>query len=142
ALWAAPLHGQGATFEQAGGSDSTRLSLAEARALALNENPSLRATLQEIAAVRGDLLGARAYPFNPELEAEGPLALLNGSTERFEIRLTQEIELGGQRGLRINAATAGVRVAVGEGLDGARRLLASVEGAYYRLAASERRLVL
>lgn len=142
ALCAGPILGQRPTPARIEGSDSTRLSLAEARALALDQNPSFRAALQEVAAARGDLVGASAYPFNPEVDAEGPLSLLNGSTERFEIRLSQEIELGGQRGLRIGAAAAGVRVAVGEVLDAARRLLAEVESAYYRLAASERRLVL
>lgn len=123
-------------------SDSAALSLAEARRLALAQNPEHLAARQRLEAARGDLRGARTYPFNPEAEIEGPGSLSAGSLPRYEARLAQEIEWAGQGGLRVDAAEAGLRAAAGGALDETRLLLAKVEGAYVALAAAEERLAL
>jgi len=61
----------------------------------------MRALEAEASEARGDLEQARTYPFNPELGVDvgrrrGDLS----STIDYGVSLSQEIELGGQRGRR------------------------------------------
>jgi cobalt-zinc-cadmium efflux system outer membrane protein len=122
--------------------DTIAMSLAEARRLALAQNPRHLAALQRLEAARGDLRGARTYPFNPEAEIEGPGSLSAGSLQRYEARLAQEVEWAGQGRLRVDAAEAGLRATAGSVLDEVRLLLADIERSYVALAAAEERLAL
>lgn len=137
-----PLGGQATdpAHERTPRSDTLRLGLDEARRRALAENPEFLAALQAVEAARGDLRGARTYPFNPEAEVEGPGALTDAGSGRYEARLGQEVEWAGQRGLRVDAARAGLRAAGRRSLDDARLLLGEVEGAFYALSAAQERL--
>lgn len=122
--------------------DTTTLTLTEARRLALAQNPAHLAALRRLDVARADLREARTYPFNPEMEVEAPGSVSAGTVGRYEARLAQEVEWAGQRGLRVDAAEAGVQVSAGYVLDETRRLLAEVERSYVVLAAAEERLAL
>ena len=132
ALFAAPANGQTSTLP-----DTLRLTLAEARARALNANPGFLADAQEVAISRGELRQARLL-FNPEAEAEAPGAFSGGALDRYEARLSQEFELAGQRGLRIDAAELGVQRAERDVSQARRELLADVTRAYYATIAARR----
>jgi cobalt-zinc-cadmium efflux system outer membrane protein len=88
------------------------LSFDDALALALEKSPRLRTLLAEVRFAEADLLGARAYPFNPVLEAsrtgrdDG-----SRSTRDHEVAISQELEIAGQRGKRIGAASASLETA-------------------------------
>lgn len=118
--------------------DTLLLSLPEAQRLALRENPSFLADAQEVEIARGDLLQARIYNFNPELEVEAPGAA--GASGAYEAALTQEIEWAGQRGLRIRAARIGVARTAAVVRDAARLTLAETSRAYFAALAADRRL--
>jgi cobalt-zinc-cadmium efflux system outer membrane protein len=109
-----------------------RLTLAEARALVLRQNPELLAARQAPAVAEGELRQARTIRFNPDLNV-----IARGSPE---LALTQEVEWAGQRGLRSAAAQSGLSRAVFETADVERQLIGDVTMAYYRaVAASARR---
>ncbi|HKK53618.1 MAG TPA: TolC family protein, partial [Myxococcota bacterium] len=122
------------------GEQRAPLTLAEVRRRALQNNPSYLAELRRLDAARADLKTAGTYPFNPQAEFESPGSLTDGGVGGYEMRLGQEIEWAGQRGLRTDASTAGVAATRADLLDGTRRLLADVERAYVALAAAEERL--
>lgn len=140
ALWASSLRAQepaaGARAEPVRG-DTLVLSLAEAQRLALRQNPAFLAEGQEAEIARGELRQARIYSFNPQLELEAPGA---GGGDNNEVRLFQEVEWAGQRGLRIRAAEAALRRAQYSVRDAARLILADVSHAFYAALAARRRL--
>lgn len=123
-----------------------RLSLAEALRLAEAGNPELRAVRADTDVAAADRLTAALRP-NPALsvDSEGyPLfqssrpAFFSGQTLSF--RLDQEIETGGRRGLRIEAADAGRAAAEARYTDAKRQLALAVQRAYWQtaLAAADR----
>lgn len=90
---------------QAGETFASPLTEESAIALALERSPELRARAAEVRAAEAELLGARVYPFNPVFDASR--ARRDDGIERThdqEIGLSQEIEVGGQRGKRVAAA--------------------------------------
>ena len=89
-----------------------RLSFARAVTLAFEKSPRLRAQAAEQQFAEADLLGARVYPFNPVIEAS-QARRDDGlrETQDHEIGISQEIELVGQRGKRIAAASAALAAA-------------------------------
>lgn len=140
AVWSGPLGAQAApAWQDLPEPDTTALTVAEARRLALHRNPDLLADLQRVGAARGDLRDAGTYPFNPDLEVEGPGSITDGGPGRYEVRVGQEIEWAGQRGLRVDAAGAGLTATRSAVRDEARLVLAEVERTWFALAAAERR---
>lgn len=125
---------------RAASGDTLVLSLATAQQRALRDNPAFLAEAREAAVARGELRQARVYNFNPELEFEAPGAGTGGSTGEYEASLTQRIEYGGQRGLRIDAARVGLDRAQLGVSDAARTAVAEASTAYYAALAAERRL--
>ncbi len=121
-------------------SDTTALTIAEARTLALRQNPALLADLERIGAASAELRTARTYPHNPAIEVEGPSSLSDRGPDRYEIRFGQEVELAGQRGRRVAAAEAGLSAARAEAANEARVVLADVERTWFTLAAAVQRL--
>ncbi|MGH7574167.1 MAG: TolC family protein [Longimicrobiales bacterium] len=122
--------------------DTVNLSLAETQRLALERSPSFLADREERDIALGDLRQARVLPFNPRIELETPGAATDGGFGRYEAVLSQEIEVAGQRGLRIDAAESGIRRAAGSVRDAARRTVAEASEAYYAVLSAERRLEL
>lgn len=89
------------------------LRLEEALALAFAQNPELAVHRSEQSAAEADLLAARIYPHNPELEIEGADRRgPDGSVTDRGLSLAQELELAGQRSKR--------RAAAGDELEAAR----------------------
>jgi len=121
--------------------DTVVLSLAEARSLAARANPELLSSSWRPTAARGDIRSARTLLFNPDasFEARSPGV---GFTSRYEAELGLEVEIAGQRGLRIGASEASYEAARNGFEDDGRRALADVGRAYHSLVAAEQRLAL
>lgn len=120
--------------------DTLVLSLEEAQRRALSANPAFLTDATEREIALAELRQARVYPYNPETEFEGPGAASAGELGAYEARLAQEVEWGGQRGLRIDAAGIGVARAEWNVADAARRTLANVSLAFYATRAAEERV--
>ena len=106
---AAPLAAQPPVPSLASGGS---ISLEQALALAFERSPRIEESAARVALAEGVLVGARTYPFNPVLEAEG--ASRDDGNERTsdrEIALSQEIEIAGQRGKRVETASAAAEAA-------------------------------
>ncbi|MGE0158216.1 MAG: TolC family protein [Gemmatimonadales bacterium] len=121
--------------------DTLSLTLAEARARAVEANHDLRAASWRPVAARGDLRSARLLRFNPEVLFESRTTA-DGFTSRYEGEVGLEVEVAGQAGLRGGAAEASMEAASSTLSDVGRRLLAEVAFAYYGLAAAEKRFAL
>lgn len=138
-LMAGPIQGQPPPAASGAASDTTVLTLDEARRLALAENPAFLATRQHRDQALADVRSAGTYPVNPELELEAPGSLSDGAPDRYELRLSQEIEWAGQRGLRIDAAESESDATLAAVRDAARRLLRDVEVAFHDFIAVRNR---
>ena len=99
------LHG--ARAFAAGNSGPSELTLDHALAIARRNNPDLAAAAQELKIAHGELTKARyLFPFNPEVASEGDYRprTNQSNTQDWRVGLSQEIEMFGQRGLRIKSA--------------------------------------
>ncbi len=108
-----------------------RLTLAEALERAFSSSPVVQARRAEVRRAEARLLGARTYPFNPELELatgdrQGPI---ESSTDRG-LGISQEIQIGGQRRKGIATASAALEAARSSFERELRLLGASVEQAF------------
>jgi cobalt-zinc-cadmium efflux system outer membrane protein len=116
-------------FTEAG--TPVRLSLDEALDQAFRMSPVLEARRAELREAEARLLGARIYPFNPEVQLIGAdrQGLTDGSTERG-VAISQEIEIGGQRRKRKSIAESQFAAAE-SGFERSERLLvAQVRAAF------------
>lgn len=107
------------------------LTLEAALAEAEASNPDLQAAAAAVEEARGRLLGARTYPYNPAIEVEGAdrSGPLESTTDRG-VALSQELEIAGQRGKRVDAARAGLAAAEARYARRRREVLAAVERAF------------
>lgn len=126
---AVPLHAQ-----QRIGADTIRITLAAARRLAAETNPSLLAASLERAIAAGRLQQARTLKFNPSADL-----LVSAGGNGSEASLSQEIELFGQRGVRARSATAGLAVATGLVENTRRVAIGDVDRTFYRLVFRKQR---
>ncbi len=101
-----------AQADQAKPRDTVRLTLTEALERAFSNSPVISARKADVQRAEARRLGSRTYPFNPELEfaAGDRKGLAESNTDR-SIGISQEIEIGGQRGKRIAVATAALEAA-------------------------------
>lgn len=114
--------------------DTTRLTLTEARHLALRGNPELVAARLDTAIARGQLRQARVLRFNPTADV-----LATTSGDELEAGVSQEIEIFGQRGVRISAGRAAMERATA-GVANVRRLVVGeVDRTFYRLVSASQR---
>ena len=89
-----------------------QLTLEQAFQAALERSPVLRAQRAEVEVARAQLLTAQTYPMNPAVSAEAARRSAPGASSTdggFEV--SQEFELGGQRGRRVAVATADLQAA-------------------------------
>lgn len=114
--------------------DTLRLTLAQVRERALQANPELRASQLDTAIARGELRQSGVLPFNPSFEVLGP-----GGGNATQPAISQELEVFGQRGVRMTAARAGYARATAEVANARRLTLGEVDRAFYRLVSAERR---
>jgi cobalt-zinc-cadmium efflux system outer membrane protein len=116
------------------------LSLTDAIRIASEHNLSLAVARQEAALAASDTIAARLRP-NPDVEVEsegyrpgGDEGFGNG--QEFSLRVAQQLELGGRRGSRIQAARAGRAAADSRLADALRQVRRDVGRAYYALAGA------
>lgn len=114
--------------------DTLRLTLSEARRRAFASNRDLAAAALDTAIAAGSLRQARVIPFNPSADALRARKNLGS-----EYGLSQEVEIFGQRGLRIRAGTAGLDRARGEVGEARRLTIGEVDRDFYRLVSATRR---
>jgi cobalt-zinc-cadmium efflux system outer membrane protein len=116
----------------------TRLVLADAIRLAIARNPSLAAAQNEVQALEGDALAA-GKRLNPtvNLDAEDyPIRANPGpffSTQAIALRFDYEIERGGRRQLRSEAAQQALDVQILAYQDRVRRIALDVKRAFSRI---------
>lgn len=94
-----------------------QLTMEQALKMALTKNKELQAKRQNIRVAESERLSARLFsPFNPALELEGVSDFLTAKSGEgvLQLSLTQELELGGQRGYRKDIAEAHVGLAESE----------------------------
>ncbi len=117
------------------------IALDAALARAAERSPALREAEARLAEARGRGLVARALvPLDPEVEVRFATDWLtsNAGESALEISLGQELELFGQRGLRLDMVGAETKALVRD-VDAARlRLRAEVARAFYQLMYEER----
>jgi cobalt-zinc-cadmium efflux system outer membrane protein len=121
------------------------LTLDEAVRLAMDRNPALAAAKNEIQAAEGDRIDAGSRP-NPSFSLEfedlplgtdpGPFLELRETTSRVEY----EIETGGRRRLRAQAADRTLETKKLQHLDRVRKLRLEVERAFYKAVLAESNL--
>ena len=122
------------------------LTLGDAVALALLNNPNLRACAWEVRASEAHMLQAGLLP-NPEVGIEldrisGPGSLAEGGANESSLTLSQVIEIGGERSKR--RRVAGIeRDLTGWDYEAARLdVLTETSQAFTRVVAAQRRLML
>lgn len=121
------------TTRNAAAGDTVRLTLTQVQRLALTRNPQSLADREEIAIANAGLLRARTLPFNPDASFQSV-----GRTS--ELVATQELEVLGQRGLRIDAARLGVARATAAVANAARLTVFEASVVFVRTVAADRRL--
>ncbi|HBL31601.1 MAG TPA: hypothetical protein DD490_32670 [Acidobacteria bacterium] len=88
------------------------LTLEQALQTAFERSPELTARRAEVEEFRARLVTARTYPYNPEVSADGARRSgPSGSSTDRGLEVSQEIEIGGQRGRRVAVATASLTAA-------------------------------
>ncbi len=118
------------------------LALDEALERARAASPALRVAAAELEAAHGRLRQARLVQANPVLSADLARHTAPAGDEDAKdrgVQLEQEIEVGGQRGLRIAAAEHDVTHAEHLLADRRRTVEGEVRRAFFALAAAERR---
>lgn len=115
--------------------DTIRITWPQARALMLQQNPEIVAARPLIEIARGDLRQGSLIAFNPSADV---LPARSGLSR--ELGVTQEVEIGGQRGLRKAAGRAGVARAEATVSNRIRLSIGETEREFYRLAAANVRL--
>lgn len=128
------------------GQELLSLTLPDALARARAQNADLLAARQELEIVRGRLVRAQ-YPnqFNPEVgggAAQRHFTGGPGGSTDFDVTLSQELEVAGQRGKRIDEATRNLAKVTQQVNDTERLTLAQVKDAFYRGLSLKRRLEL
>jgi cobalt-zinc-cadmium efflux system outer membrane protein len=91
---------------------SPELTLDHALEIARHSNPDLAAVTKELTIAHGELTRARyLIPFNPEVASEGDYRprTNQSNTQDWRVGLSQEIELFGQRSLRIESANLNLK---------------------------------
>ena len=130
------------------GQESLSLTLPETLALARDHHPDLLAARQELEIARGRLVKARYFSqFNPAIGSEITDRSRGESREHgdsidFAVTLSQEIEVAGQRGKRIDEAERNLTVATQRVRDRERLILAQVKESFYRALSQRRRFAL
>jgi cobalt-zinc-cadmium efflux system outer membrane protein len=121
------------------GASAGVLTLDDALARARAAGPSLQAAAAELDAARGRLTQARLPGANPVLTGELARHTAPGEEQLDRgVTLEQEVEVGGQWGLRIDAAMQGVARAEQMLADRSRLLAGEVRRAFFAAVASGR----
>lgn len=123
--------------EQQPSQDTVRVTLSDARRLAVERNPDLLASSLERPIAAGRLQQARTIRFNPSGDVLAP-AGGNG----MEFGLSQELEVFGQRRARTASAKATLSRANALVLNTRRVIIGEVDRTFYRLVFQKQRTLL
>lgn len=115
------------------------LTLQSALGLAVNANPDLSAARHELQAVDSSVLQARKFP-NPTLELG--VQDTQRATRETTVQISQPIELGGKRAMRIQAAESGRNAASAELHAKVSAIRANVTTAFFDVLTAQERLYL
>lgn len=108
-----------------------RLALSEALETASARSPFIQQRRALVAAAEARLVTARTYPHDPTISVEGARRKASGGTELDrEIRISQVVQIGGQRGRRVAQATSELDAARSGLLRGERLLGARVSAMF------------
>ncbi len=121
------------------------VDVATALELARKNNPDWRAAAQELEIARGKLTTARLIsPFNPVIEGQaGPRRVPAERTGTdYGVGLSMELEVAGQRGLRIGEAERNLQKAEAGFQDFARTFRGRLARAFFQAVAARERLAL
>jgi cobalt-zinc-cadmium efflux system outer membrane protein len=123
------------------------ITLNEAVETAAKNNPEIQAVRLEEGAAQGRLdqagLLLRSNPvLEGSLSRKDTLPEGGEKARNYEVRLSQEFELAGQRGLRVDAARSGREKALYDIRDGERVLIAAVKDAFARALAAKGKIEL
>ena len=113
--------------------------------LARRNNPDWRAAEQELEIGRGRLTTARLLsPFNPVVEGQGGPRRMpgEGAGADYGVAVSMELEVAGQRGLRIAEAERNLQRAEAGFQDFARTFRGRLARAFYQAVAARERLAL
>jgi cobalt-zinc-cadmium efflux system outer membrane protein len=123
---------------------ATALSLETALARSHDTNADLAAATADVAAARGRLVQASVLAANPVVNSGANRHTLPMGEKNIDahVSLGQELQIGGQRGLRIAAARADLLHAEQALADRARLVDGEVRRAFAGLVAAQRRRVL
>jgi len=112
---------------------------------ARKNNPDWRAAEQEVEIARGKLTTVRLIsPFNPVLQGEGGPRNIpgEGTHADYSVGLSMELEVAGQRGLRIAESERNLQRAEATYTDFARTFTAKLARAFYQALVARERLAL
>lgn len=120
------------------------LSQQEAVALALERNADLQTLTAEVSAAQARLSGAAPFlATNPEVSvAVGPRHNESRTSTDATVELAQRIEIAGQRGLRMQAAEAGIGAAEARLQARKAEVAADARAAFVRVLAADEQLTL
>ena len=123
------------------------ITLGEAVETALKNNPEIQAVRFEEGAAQGRLDQAGLLlRSNPAIEGsvsrKDTLPEGGEKVTNYSLRLSQEFELAGQRGLRVDAARSGREKAIQDIRDRERVLIAAVKDSFARALAARRKIEL
>jgi cobalt-zinc-cadmium efflux system outer membrane protein len=123
------------------------MTLEQAVETALNNNPEIQAVRLETGAAQGRLDQAGLLiRSNPVIEGsvsrKDTLPEGGEKVKNYGLRLSQEFELAGQRGLRVDVARSGREKAIQDIRDKERVLIAGVKDAFVRALAAKRKIEL
>lgn len=141
-LWAMALFFSLSSVLLAQEKDPHRFTLEEAIQQALEHNRDLSAIRKNREIVEGILVRSRTYPFNPEIDfgAATDRWTKNEGENLSRVGLSQEIEIAGQRGLRIQSVTLEKDRIELEVQNAERLLVAEVQGIFNQILHLERRI--
>ncbi len=123
------------------------ITLTEAVDIALRNNPDMQSVRLETDAAQGRLDQAGLWlRSNPVIEgSRSRKDVVPGGAEKdtnWGVRLSQEFEIAGQRGLRVDAARSGMEKAAQDVRDRQRILIAEVKDSFAKAIAAKRRVAL
>jgi cobalt-zinc-cadmium efflux system outer membrane protein len=118
------------------------ISLEQAVAIAVENNPDLAAVAKELVIAQGELQRANYISqFNPELVTDGNYRVRAGrsNSQEWRGRLSQQLEIFGQPALRRRSAAFGYRGAQADVRNQVRLLTAAVKMTFYEAVRERRR---
>lgn len=118
------------------------VTLDQAVAIAVENNPDLAAATNELVVARGELQRANYLSqFNPRLASDGDYRTRSGrsNSQDWRVGLSQELEIFGQRSLRKRSTSLGYKRTEAEIRDQVRLLTATVKMTFYEALRARHR---